>query len=491
MPRDRGKDRGRGRAEKSVGGTSDRDHEDSARDETQGGMVVNRSSRRQQKSTQRERILEGMIGAVAEHGYARASIAEVISRAGVSRPTFYEYFTDKNDCFVETLRTIRDELVADATETLDAGEAARAIYAAVELLTTFASSQPARARVMLSDAMGAGEAALDVRDDSLVALARLVDERYCSTPEAAAPDVPPRPLLGGVYRTLASHLRLKASFPVEFSAELGEWLDRYQAPISEHQWRQLLPVACQAPALIAEQPLEETSARAPGRRHASRRTPRQDYQRRILLAAARLVTENGAAATTINDLMRGAGIDSRIFYGLFKSKHEVFRTLHELLFRRVLAATAGGFAAADVWPAKVWEAARTFARYVQQQPGLSQATFVDSFTCDVAVVERVEQLVNSFTIFLQEGFTYQGTKTPPPAASLPAIAATLFELGYMHVRENRLAELSGVVPHATFICLGPFIGVEASNELINAMLDEQRSPDTAPRERAETLTVAR
>lgn len=460
-----------------------------SRDEVERDVVVN-SSRRQKRNTQRERVLEGMIGVVAERGYAGATIAEVISSAGVSRPTFYEYFNDKNDCFVATLRTIGDALVAEAAEALAASQAPRALYAAVEFLERFASLQRARARVMFNDSMAAGEAALDVRDDNLIALARLVDERYSTRPEAVAADVPSRPVLGGVYRLLASHLRREGNAPAEFSADLGEWLDRYRAPISEHQWRQLQPVACQAPALIVEPPLEERSANAPNRPQTSRWTRRADYQHRILSAAAQLVADNGAAATTIKDLMRGAGIDSRIFYGQFKSKHEVFRALHELLFRRLLAATAGGFAAADAWPAKVWEAGRTFARYVEQHPRVSQAMFVDSFTCDVEVVDRVEQLVSSFTIFLQEGYTYEGTTAPPSPASLRSIAATLFELAYMQVRGNRLAELPGVVPHATFICLTPFIGVEASNQLINAMLDEQRASDAARDERADAVPVA-
>lgn len=452
-------------------------------------IVVN-SSRRQKRDTQRERMLEGMIGVVAERGYAAATIAEVISSAGVSRPTFYEYFSDKNDCFVATLRTIRDELLAEAAATLEASQPSRALYAAVELLQRFASSQRARARVMFSDAMGAGEAALDVRDDSLIALASLVDERYSATPEAVAPDVPSRPLLGGVYRLLASRLRRDCNASAELTADLlAEWLDRYQMPISEHQWRQLRPVACNAPALIVEPPLRERSADAANRRPTSRRTPREDYQHRILSAAAQLVTDNGAAATTIKDLMRGAGIDSRIFYRQFKTKQEVFRALHELLFRRLLAATAGGFAATDAWPAKVWEAGRTFARYVEQHPRLSQAMFVDSYTCDIEVVDRVEQLVNSFTIFLQEGFTYEGTTAPPSPASLESIAATLFELAYIQVRENRFAELPGVVPHATFICLTPFIGVRASNELIDGMLEEQRASAAMPHEPAKALPV--
>jgi len=45
--------------------------------------------------SQRERILD----AVAEHEYARTMVAHVVSRAGVSRKTFYESFDKIEDCF--------------------------------------------------------------------------------------------------------------------------------------------------------------------------------------------------------------------------------------------------------------------------------------------------------------------------------------------------------------------------------------------------------
>ena len=132
--------------------------------------------------------------------------------------------------------------------------------------------------------------------------------------------------------------------------------------------------------------------------------PAQNYWQRIISAAADLAVEKGASATTITDLARGAGIDNRVLYRLFKGKEEIFLALYELLFRRVLGATAAGFHAGETWPEKVWEAARVFARYIQQHPALAHASFVDSFACDANVVQRVEQLVGGFTIFLQEGF---------------------------------------------------------------------------------------
>jgi len=49
---------------------------------------------------QRKRIVLGAARAVAEKGYAEASVAQIIAQAGVSRATFYTLFSDKEECFL-------------------------------------------------------------------------------------------------------------------------------------------------------------------------------------------------------------------------------------------------------------------------------------------------------------------------------------------------------------------------------------------------------
>jgi AcrR family transcriptional regulator len=46
------------------------------------------------------RIAEGMGLAVAEKGYAKVTIGDVCTAAGVSRSTFYEHFEDKEACYL-------------------------------------------------------------------------------------------------------------------------------------------------------------------------------------------------------------------------------------------------------------------------------------------------------------------------------------------------------------------------------------------------------
>ncbi|HEX3172835.1 MAG TPA: helix-turn-helix domain-containing protein [Solirubrobacterales bacterium] len=55
---------------------------------------------------QRERLLNGVVEAVAEHGYSAATIARIVEAAKISRRTFYEYFEGKEDCFLAAYELI-------------------------------------------------------------------------------------------------------------------------------------------------------------------------------------------------------------------------------------------------------------------------------------------------------------------------------------------------------------------------------------------------
>ncbi|MFI6514263.1 TetR/AcrR family transcriptional regulator [Spirillospora sp. NPDC050679] len=75
-----------------------------------------RLTREQVAASQRDRLLQGMIDAVAGKGYVRTSVADVLKRARVSRETFYEHFADKQDCFLAAYALAADLMVAVVTD---------------------------------------------------------------------------------------------------------------------------------------------------------------------------------------------------------------------------------------------------------------------------------------------------------------------------------------------------------------------------------------
>jgi len=50
--------------------------------------------------SQRSRLIEAIAHFVSTKGYPNTSVADIISRAGVSRTTFYQQFKDKEDCYL-------------------------------------------------------------------------------------------------------------------------------------------------------------------------------------------------------------------------------------------------------------------------------------------------------------------------------------------------------------------------------------------------------
>jgi AcrR family transcriptional regulator len=69
---------------------------------------------------QRQRLIAGVIEAVAEHGYGATTIAQITGAAQLSRRTFYEHFSNKEDCFSAAYEAsftyIRDGVLAAGAE---------------------------------------------------------------------------------------------------------------------------------------------------------------------------------------------------------------------------------------------------------------------------------------------------------------------------------------------------------------------------------------
>ena len=124
-----------------------------------------RLSREQVEMSQRLRMLDALANATAEKGYARATVADVLERAGVSRATFYEHFDNKEEAFLAAYEAGVDLLLAGAAEALaDAGEDPlarfeRVLAAYLEVL----AAEPAIARTALVEIYAAGPVALERR----------------------------------------------------------------------------------------------------------------------------------------------------------------------------------------------------------------------------------------------------------------------------------------------------------------------------------------
>lgn len=124
---------------------------------------------------QRGRVLAAMAEVVAKRGYRNTAISRICTAAGIARNTFYEYFPDKEQCFLATFDhgvELGRERIERAADGLDSWpEQMRAGFRAVLDLI---AEEPALARFCIVEVLSAGPAAIARYEETIAELIPLL-----------------------------------------------------------------------------------------------------------------------------------------------------------------------------------------------------------------------------------------------------------------------------------------------------------------------------
>lgn len=155
------------------------------------------------KGEHRDRLLGAMAELVAERGYPAVTVGDVVGRARVSKRTFYEYFADREACFLATYAAAAEGALTRIAEAAAESAAAelplpemvrRAVRAYLGALT----EAPALTRTLLTEISSVGPRGWEVRREVLRRFAdqlaaRVAENRArlggtpCTPPELPAP----------------------------------------------------------------------------------------------------------------------------------------------------------------------------------------------------------------------------------------------------------------------------------------------------------------
>jgi AcrR family transcriptional regulator len=133
--------------------------------------------RRHVAEIQRARILAAMAEEVAEDGASKVTVARVVARSGVSRRTFYELFSDREECF---LAAFDDGIARASRYALDGYDPsaswAERIRSALTGLLSFLDVERGAGRLLIVGSLGAGACAIERRERVLAQMIAAVEE---------------------------------------------------------------------------------------------------------------------------------------------------------------------------------------------------------------------------------------------------------------------------------------------------------------------------
>jgi AcrR family transcriptional regulator len=153
---------------------------------------------------QRERLLNGVVEAVAEYGYGATTIGKISEAAKISRRTFYEYFEGKQDCFLAAYEMIDAHVRGSMLEAGEREPWPERVRAALAALLDVLSRDLAIARFYLVEPLTAGGEIAARYRDAMQLLAGTI--RPEASPSDMDVEVRDQVLMGGIATLIVRRL---------------------------------------------------------------------------------------------------------------------------------------------------------------------------------------------------------------------------------------------------------------------------------------------
>ncbi len=162
---------------------------------------------------QRARLLGAAVPMVDELGWAGVTVADIASRARVSRRTFYDLFSNREDCLLAVLEDAVGRVEQDLRSvSVEAGSWVEQIRTGLWRILCFLDRDPVLARVCVVQSARGSRRVLEAREEILARLAQTIDEGRSGS--ARAVQAPPLTAEGVVGAAVAIvYKRLLAGDP--------------------------------------------------------------------------------------------------------------------------------------------------------------------------------------------------------------------------------------------------------------------------------------
>jgi AcrR family transcriptional regulator len=128
------------------------------------------------RASQRERLIGAMLELVSGRGYAATTVPEVVALARVSRNAFYEFFSDKEECFLAACESESAGLIPDMVGLAPRGNWVDALNAGMDVYLNWWQQRPELTRAYFIELPLSGTRATRQRDRAYQAYVKMFSD---------------------------------------------------------------------------------------------------------------------------------------------------------------------------------------------------------------------------------------------------------------------------------------------------------------------------
>jgi AcrR family transcriptional regulator len=136
--------------------------------------------------SQRTRLIYATAEVTMEKGYANATVADIVAKAGVARDVFYEHFTDKQQAFLEAQQHPTQHIIDTcAAAYFSAKSWPERVWRGIGALLELIAANPELSHLRLIECYAAGPVAIRRAEEITRSFAIFLEEGYGCRPQAA------------------------------------------------------------------------------------------------------------------------------------------------------------------------------------------------------------------------------------------------------------------------------------------------------------------
>jgi AcrR family transcriptional regulator len=426
------------------------------------------------KPTQEQRLVRAMIELCARVGYHEISVAHVSSTAGVSSATFYQHFESKEDCLIAAFRAARVRVFRHIEPVPEASDWFAAARQSLKGLFAGLEADPDAGRLLFVESLAGGRRMRSERERALAEQERLVGDFLESRPAGTDTlDIPVAAIEGARRYIVSRHLRTQSEDRLRsLKEDWLTWMGSYARPAESSPWSTrrgaLLPGPAGARAQLSDGSRPPQRTRLPRGRHGLPPTVVARSQlTRIIAGTAEVMMAKGYSDATVSDIVAAAGVSRDVFYEHFSDKKAAFLEAQQFRTQGIVDVCATAYFSAAEWPRRVWSALGAWLDLIAEHPAIAHLRLVECYAVGAAAIRVTEEIMSAATIFLEEGFSYDGGPPRAPRLASEAITGAILELVHHDVAGGRTAELPQRLPQLTYIVLAPFVGADEAIRLVS------------------------
>jgi AcrR family transcriptional regulator len=398
---------------------------------------------------QRSRIQGAMVEAVAGSGYQAVSVRQVVALAGVSRRSFYELFSNKEECFLSTF----DVIVARGVKNIrrayqeSEGPLEDRLRITYRQFVEGVKTNWKDARLAIVEAQTIVPAGIERLLRATAACEHMLFLTFAHQPDANPLPMPiVRGIVGGVHGSLSTCLR--DGHPRELPA------------VSEELLRWTLVFESSAAAHITERTIEPGTAGGvagePGGPVIA------DDRTRVMHEALRLALIEDYRELSAPQIADEAGVSIDSFFEMFAGKDECYLAGLDTLGGELLQLVADPELLHGDWPRAIRRVIAELMSYLGERPLYAQTLVAGAFAAGPKSAARLLEIGRSLSMVLVEG-------APQPARTGIALEAIRAAIGHTircQVAAEEIELLPTLSDYVSYVVLAPFIGGDAAAAIV-------------------------